>query len=115
MVKKVCIDRAVLQKGSIVLLRVEDDLTPTFASITRVYKNSNTGCTTINDFILNVRVMETVQFDKHYQAFQVENSNRREMVRLNGLDNYRTWNSITKPNNRTYIFFCHYQHFRSML
>lgn len=111
-VKHAFVGKTKFQVNTLVLIKVTSDI-PQFGKILKVYKNDGiNNPLKDSDFILKYQVIRTVEFNDHFQAYEVEDTNKDEVIKLNDLSSHRTWNCIPKSDEKCFIVFCqHHKHF----
>ena len=114
-IKDVTVDRTHFKQGSVIFVGLSSDNDfPLFSVINKIYINTDVDALAQvkpEHFLIQVKHLETLQFDDHYQAYELENSEEVEFVKFNKIANYKTWKRIQTSGNKVYIVFNDYDNY----
>ena len=102
-VRNVTIDRTKFGADSIASVKINEQI-PLFVKIYAMYKKkAENGALKNIDTVFDGQIIKAVEFDKHYQAYAVENMDTHALFTFDSLCSYKLYNCIEKCDNKCFI------------
>jgi len=103
-VKNVRFGNIMIKRGSIILVRINDDNFPLFGEIADIFKTkSNVSLLTSSCFSATIKYMFATYYDNHYQAYVINISDKYDAINFDSVQFFKVYTLVRKADDNSYI------------
>lgn len=93
-----------IKRGSIILVRINDDNFPLFGEIADIFKTkSNVSLLTPSCFSATIKYMFATYYDNHYQAYVINISDKYDAISFDSVQFFKVYTLVRKADDNSYI------------